>query len=67
MASHNTALGKMLKTMPLSCKAMRIVFWGNKGYMVDEFLPQQKNINAPRYHQTLQNLCHALCDKHPGR
>ena len=64
MASHNTAKGKMLKTMPLSCKAMGN--GGGKGIILVEFLPEQKTINAPRYHHTLMNLCHALRDKHPG-
>jgi hypothetical protein len=67
MASHNTAQGKMLKTMPLSCKAMGNVFWGDKGRILVEFLPEMKIINAPRYHHTLMNLCHALSDEYPGR
>jgi hypothetical protein len=66
MASHNTAQGKMLKTMPLSCKAMGNVFWGDKRSILVEFLPEQKTISPPRYNQTLMNLCHTLHDKYPG-
>jgi hypothetical protein len=47
MASHNTAHGKMLEIMHLSCKVMGNVFWGDKECMLVEFLPEQKTINAP--------------------
>jgi Transposase. len=56
MESHNSAENYALILYGIgSC-----LFWGDKGCILVEFLPEQKTINAPHYHQTLLNLCHAL-------
>jgi hypothetical protein len=53
--------------MPSAKKIMGTLFWDAEGCVLIEFLEPGKTINAAHYFQTLITLCHALCDKHPGR
>jgi hypothetical protein len=45
---------------------MCTVFWGRKGVLLVEFLPQGSTINAGVYCNTLKKLCHAFQNKRRG-